>query len=104
MGRKARLMVVAGVTALAGLASSDWLAKSEAGLRQLMSGSVAIVPVEDPAATISAAWRETGQDANAAVAMSEQDWLKLADDLAPVSYYAEPASAPAAAIDDQQPL
>jgi len=104
MGRMAGLMVVAGVTVFAGIASSDWLAKSETGLRQLMSGSVAMVPVEDPAVTISAAWREVGKDDNAAVAMSEQEWLKLGDDLAPVSYYAEPASAPAAAVDDQQPL
>jgi hypothetical protein len=105
MGRKAGLIAVAGAIALAGIASSDWLAKSEAGLRQLITGSVVTAPVNGATVTISAAWQEPGKGAAEAVAMSEQDWLRIADDMAPVSYYAEtPVETVTATPAEQQPL
>ena len=88
--------------------SGDWLRQSQSGLEQLMSGTLA--PRHDLTVEtdmgILAGWRDPqGKSAEPSIAMSESDWLKLADDLAPVSYLAEPGPAPKpTAPVEQQPL
>lgn len=106
-----RIMIGSGaVLALAvaaGLGSPGVMTKSGSGLGQLMSATIA--PGELGGGTsglgmANIAWQAPGAQApEASIALSEQDWLKLSGDVAPVSYLDPQAPAPAPA-EDQQPL
>lgn len=98
-------VAVLAVALAASLASASVMTKSRSGLGQLLSAT--ITPAEmrgtGDLGVTSVAWQAPGAQApEAAVALSEQDWLKLSDDVAPVSYLGsqDPAPAPAG----QQPL
>lgn len=98
-------VAVLAVALAAGLASASIVTKSRSGLGQLLSAT--ITPAEMHGAgdlgVTSIAWQAPGSQApEAAVALSEQDWLKLSDDVAPVSYLDSQAPTPAPA--GQQPL
>jgi hypothetical protein len=103
-------ILLAALLGAGAILSGNWLAQSEAGLRQLMSGTIAVGPSDGlglgARASSAANWRAPGDlPATEAVAMSEQDWLRLGDTVAPVSYYDEPpADAPPPQSAEQQPL
>lgn len=99
--------LAASVLAGAVASSSGWIRQSEVGLRQLMTGTITANPAASPGhAGALADWRDPSANAKAArVVMSESEWLKLADDLAPVSYLSgQPADPPPVATTEQQPL
>ena len=94
------------VTAAVAAGSAGWMQKSQSGLRQLMTGTVAAVGSPGAEQLSDLAWRAPGDTAGLpAIALSEQDWLKLSEDVAPVSYLGpspvKPAAPPA---NDAQPL
>ncbi|MEZ5924446.1 MAG: hypothetical protein R3D57_08670 [Hyphomicrobiaceae bacterium] len=98
------------VCLIAAWQSGETLLKAEAGLRQLIAGSV-IAGIQEPGHDDSsprlADWAAPQiEGTTSSVAMSEQDWLKLADDVAPVRYLpvkTDPSPLPSQ-LDEQQPL
>ena len=83
--------------------AGPWVGNARIGFGQLLTGRFAMeLPSATTRASSIANWGGAkGSAAGPSIAMSESDWLKLADDLAPVSYLPAPAEP---AVPDQQPL
>ena len=99
-------VLVAGIVAGTWLSSGSWVRQVELGLTQLLTGTLAVSlspPTES--GRLLADWRgPKGSSTEPSIAMSESDWLKLADDMAPVSYLPAPVVPQAPVQSDQQPL
>lgn len=101
-------IAVIAVAAVAGLASAGILAKSRTGLGQLMSATItsAAISGTEGLGVTGVAWHAPGSEVGGpSIALSEQDWLKLSEDVAPVSYLGPPTPVPNGPADaGQQPL
>lgn len=98
--------VLAGATVV-GAGADGWLTKAQSGLAQLMSGTISTAELSSAngASVTEIAWHAPGGVADQAVALSEQDWLKLSEDVAPVIYLDQaPADPAATAGSEAQPL
>lgn len=86
--------------------SGPWVRQAETGLTQLLTATLAVnLPAAPERGPLLADWRGPKDSATGlSIAMSESDWLKLADDLAPVSYLPAPVEPPAPVQNEQQPL
>lgn len=95
------------VVAVMGIGSTGWMSKAQSGLGQLMSGTISSAGLSSAgeAGASKIAWHGPGGAGDQAVALSEQDWLKLSEDVAPVSYLDQaPADSDATADSEAQPL
>lgn len=103
IGRTALLVVAAA----GGLAAASFTAETRAGLSRLMSATIAPPQLQGTTdlGMADVVWHAPGETAETPVALSEQDWLKQFEDVAPVSYLGPqaPASSAPYAV-DQQPL
>lgn len=99
------LVLVACVFAGTWLSSGTWMQQADMGLRQLVSGTIGGTGLRVDADRMHADWRDPhGGKTEPSIAMSESDWLKLADDMAPVSYLPAPVVPQAPVQNEQQPL
>jgi hypothetical protein len=101
------IALVASVVAGTVSVSAGWLQQSRTGLGQLLRGTIATSPSGSVGrGPMLADWHDPQAKANATpIAMSESEWLMLADEVAPVSYLSEkPASGQPDTTGEQQPL
>lgn len=88
------------------VSSGSWFNQVETGLTQMLTGNFAVsLPAATESRGLRAGWRDPeGSATEPSIAMSESDWLKLADDMAPVSYLPAPVVPQAPVQNEQQPL
>lgn len=86
--------------------TGSWVGQAETGLTRLLTGTYAVdLPAAPASGPLLADWHgPKSGSAEPSIAMSESDWLKLADDMAPVSYLPAPAGLQAPLQNEQQPL
>jgi hypothetical protein len=104
-----RLMAgsIAALAACAAVAfgQAGWMGKAQSGLGQMLSGTLGGGEPTSAARVAQIAWQGPGGAVDQAVALSEQDWLKLSEEVAPVSYLEPPPAEPKTPeSNDAQPL
>ncbi len=102
LGTAIVLSCLTGVWAVPG----SWVRQAETGFTQLLTGNLAVsLPAATERGALHADWRgPKGSTTEPSIAMSESDWLRLADDMAPVSYLPAPVVPQAPVQNEQQPL
>lgn len=99
-------LVALGVLTAGWALAGPWTRQVETGLGRLLSNAVtADMPAGALDRPLLADWRDpAGGTDGPAIAMSENDWLKLAEDLAPVTYLPAPVEQSVPVEGEQQPL